>query len=86
MTAEDKQHCPGLLAGISPAKPVSGATVSQVQTGHQALLNWHQQHCSYSLQNVKMPCSHAPEPLQHRDCRISVSHMRKLRCIRTISS
>lgn len=32
-TAEAKQHCLGLLAGISPAKPVSGATVSQVQTG-----------------------------------------------------
>lgn len=41
MTAEVKQRCLGLLAGISPAKPVSGATVSQVQTGQQALLNWY---------------------------------------------
>lgn len=37
MTAGDKQHCLALLAGISPAKPVSGATVSQVQTGQRAL-------------------------------------------------
>lgn len=40
MTAEVKQHCLGLLDGISPAKPVSGATVSQVQNGQKVLLIW----------------------------------------------
>lgn len=37
MTTEAKHHCLGSLDGISPAKPVSGATVSQVQNGQSPL-------------------------------------------------
>lgn len=40
MTTEVKQHRRGSLDGISPAKPVSGATVSQVQNGQRVLFSW----------------------------------------------